>query len=148
MATIEFLLIANHVEVQNGLLYASGAGWSDMFRVQPGPDGQVPPNHFGIGASVSIPWEETNQPHHLTISIQREEDGAELGRIETDVEVGRPAGLPAGTDQRAVFGIGADIAFAELGGYRITTEVGEDTRSVSFRVRDFPQSQVMGAARR
>ncbi len=148
MATIEFLLLANHAEVQNGLLYASGAGWSDIFRGQPGPDGQVPVNHFGIGASVSIPWEETNQPHHLTISIQREEGNTELGRIETDVEVGRPAGLPAGTAQRAVFGIGADIAFPEQGSYRIVARVGDDERSVSFRVRDIPQTQFLSEAPR
>lgn len=145
MATIEFLLLANHVEVQNGLLYASGAGWSDMFRQPPGQNEQPPPNHFGIGASISIPWDETNQPHRLTISIQHTKDEAELARIETDIEVGRPPGLPTGTEQRAVFGIGADIAFPEQGTYRIVAEVGEDARSVTFRVRNFPQSQFQGA---
>jgi len=136
MASIEFLLLANHVEVQNGLLYASGAGWSDAFRPPPGPEGQITVNHFGIGTSISIPWDETNQPHHLTISIQREGNDTELSRIETDIEVGRPPGLPAGIDQRAVFGIGADIAFPEQGSYRIVATVDEDTRSVNFRVHD------------
>lgn len=146
MATIEFLLLANHVEVQNGLLYASGAGWSDIFRPSSGQEGQVPPNHFGIGASISIPWEETNQPHRLTISIQRTEDEVELARIETDIEVGRPPGLVTGTEQRAVFGIGADVTFTDQGTYRVMAEVGEDVRSVAFRVRDFPQSPFLGAA--
>lgn len=90
MATIEFLLLANHAEVQNGLLYVSGAGWSDMFQQPPGPEGQFAPNHFGIGASISVPWDETNQPHHLVILILREEDSSELARVETDIEVGRP----------------------------------------------------------
>jgi len=147
MATIEFLLLANHAEVQNGLLYASGAGWSDIFRPPHGPEGQVQVNHFGIGASISIPWEETNQPHRLSISIQREEGDAELSRIETDVEVGRPPGLPVGTEQRAVFGIGADMAFPEQGGYRVVATVDGDTRSVYFRVRDVPP-QFLGEAPR
>ena len=145
MATIEFLLLANHAEVQNGLLYASGAGWSDLFRPPPGPEGQIPINHFGIGASISIPWDETNQPHHLTIAIQRAEGSEEVSRFETDIEVGRPPGLPAGTVQRAVFGIGVDIAFPEQGSYRVVATVDEDTRSVNFRVRDFPPQFTSGA---
>lgn len=144
MATIEFLLLANHAEVQNGLLYVSGAGWSDMFRSPPDLEGQIAPNHFGIGASISVPWDETNQPHHLTISILREGDNSELARVETDIEVGRPPGLPAGTDQRAVFGIGADIVFSEQGLYRLVAEMNQDTRSVSFRVRDFPPQFLSG----
>jgi len=147
MAFIEFLLLANHAEVQNGLLYASGAGWSDIFRPPPGPEGQVPVSHFGIGASLLIPWDETNQPHRLTISIQREGEDAELSQIETDVEVGRPPGLPVGTEQRAVFGIGADIVFPEQGSHRIVATVDEDTRSVRFRVRDLPP-QFSGEASR
>ncbi|MBV9453197.1 MAG: hypothetical protein JOZ19_03600 [Rubrobacter sp.] len=118
-----------------------------MFRPLSTPEGQIPTNHFGIGTSVLIPWDETNQPHRLTISIQREEDGTELGRVETDVEVGRPPGLPAGTDQRAVFGIGADISFPEQGEYRVIATIDEDTRSASFRVSDFP-SQFLSEAPR
>ena len=118
-----------------------------MFRAPPTPEGQVPSNHFGIGTSISIPWDETNQPHHLIISIEREEDDAELSRIETDVEVGRPPGFPAGITQRAVFGIGADIAFSDQGSYRIVARVDEDMRSVSFRVRDLPP-QLPGEAAR
>lgn len=138
MASIEFLLLANHAEAQNGLLYISGAGWTELYRGQLGPNEEIPINHFGIAASVSVPWEETNRRHRLIIRIEQG-DATELGRIEADFELGRPPGLPEGADQRATLGIGADVAFRELGGHRVVAQVGEDERSVSFRVRDQPQ---------
>ena len=110
-----------------------------MYR-QPSPEGQFPPHHFGIGASVLIPWDQTNQPHHLTIRIELE-DKTVVSQVETDVEVGRPPGLPAGTDQRVLLGIGVDTVFPSQGTYRVAAEVDEDTRSVSFRVHDQPKPQ-------
>jgi hypothetical protein len=61
--------------------------------------------------------------------------------VETDVEVGRPPGLPAGTDQRVVLGLGVDTVFPQEGNYRVVAEVDEDARSVDFRVHDQPMPQ-------
>lgn len=138
MASIEFLILANHAEAQNGLLYISGAGWTELYRGQLGANGEPPINHFGIATSVSVPWEETNRIHRLIIRIERD-DETELGRVEADFELGRPPGLPEGAEQRAALGIGADIAFPELGGHRVVARVGDHERSVSFRVRDQAQ---------
>jgi len=133
------LLLANHVEVQGGLLYASGVGWADLYR-QPVSEGQFAPNHFGIGVSVLIPWDETNHPHHLTIQIGLE-DGQVISRVETDVEVGRPPGLSTGADQRVLLGVGVDTIFPTQGTYQVVAEVGEDLHSISFRVHDQPKPQ-------
>ncbi len=135
MASIEFLMLANHAEAVNGLLYISGGGWTELYRGQLGPNGEPPINHFGIATSVSVPWEETNRRHRLVITIKRD-DETELARVEADIELGRPPGLPEGAEQRATLGIGADIAFPELGGHRIVAQVGDNERSVDFRVRD------------
>ena len=142
MAAIEYLLLANHVEVQNGLLYVSGGGWANLFRGPLDPDSPPPINHFGIGTSVLIPWDETNQLHHLVIRVEQE-NGQELTRIETDIEVGRPPGLPQGADQRVAVGFGVNIAFPEEGSYRVVAEVGEDTRRVDFRVFDRSKPQFL-----
>jgi hypothetical protein len=138
VATIEFLFLANHAEVRDGLLFALGVGWSDLYRGQPTAEGQFPPHHFAVGTSISIPWNETNQPHRLTIRIEQE-DQAELSRVETDIEVGRPPGLSVGANQRVVFALAADVAFPAQGGYRVVAGVDEDERSVSFRVLDSPK---------
>jgi hypothetical protein len=139
LASIDFLFLANHVELQNGLLYASGAGWSDLYRL-PDEEGRFSVNHFGIAVSVAVPWDETNQPHHLILRIEQE-DETEVSRVETDVEVGRPPRLPAGSVQRVVLGLGVDTVFPTEGGYRFVATIDEDTRSVDFRVHDQPRPQ-------
>jgi hypothetical protein len=135
VATIEFLFLANHAEVQNGLLYASGAGWSELYRGQPPQEGESPPNHFAVAASVLIPWEETNQPHYLTIQIGPE-GGEPLSQVEVGVEVGRPPGLDSEIEQRAILAVTANVLFPEAGNYRVTAQLGEEARWIGFRVHD------------
>jgi hypothetical protein len=136
MPEIEFVAIANHAEAINGLLYLSGAGWTDHSRPLPTEALQVN-SHFGIGASIIVPWTETNQPHELTIKVESE-DGEELLDINGNIEVPRPLGIPAGSDQRAVLAVNADVHFAFSGGYRIVARLGDQTKTVSFRVHDIP----------
>ncbi len=104
-----------------------------MFRGPLDPEEPPPINHFGIAASLVIPWDETNQIHHLLIRIEQE-SAQEVARIEGNIEVGRPPGLPRGTEQRVAVGFGLDVAFPEEGSYRAVAQVGEDTRSVDFQV--------------
>ena len=137
MPTIEFLVIANHAEAREGLLYLSGACWSDVWRTI-APGGAPPITHFGVGVAVVVPWGETNRRHHLTVRIE-DEDGKEITRVEGDLELGRPVGISPGSDQRAVVAMNADLVFPDPGGYRLLAEVGEDRRAVSFRVHDGPQ---------
>ncbi len=139
MATIEFLFLANHAEVQNGLLYASGAGWSELYRGQPSPEGQPLLSHFAVATSVLVPWEETNQLHHLTIQIEPEGDGEPLSRVEVDVEVGRPPGLSSGIEQRAMIALTANVPFPASGNYRVVARLDEQTRQIGFRVHDEPK---------
>lgn len=137
MPQIEFLVISNHAEAKDGLLYLSGACWTDLWRGIPA-EGPPPISHIGLAVAILVPWDETNHRHHLTIRLENE-DGRELTRVEGDLEVGRPAGIPQGADQRAVLAMNADIQFPAAGGYRIVAEVGEERRSVSFRVHNTNQ---------
>ncbi len=135
MAEIEYMLLANHAEAVNGLLHVLGAGWTDQWRGRQPPDVPPPLTHFAIGVSVLVPWTETNRPHHLILTIESE-DGSELGRVEADLEIGRPPRIPVGSDQRAVLAINVNIQFPGPGGYRVVARLGEQTRSGSFRVHD------------
>jgi uncharacterized protein DUF6941 len=142
-AAIDFVLMANHVEVVNGLLYVSGGGWTDHHRRLP-PDGSpIPPSHLGIGVSVVVPWNETNRSHTLIVQIE-DEDAQALIRIEGQLNVGRPATLPAGAIQPVFFGFPLDIPFPHAGGYRVVARVGEDgePKMWPFRVHDLPARTV------
>jgi hypothetical protein len=136
MATVEYLLLANHAEVRGGLLYVSGAGWANLFRGSRNPDDPIPLSHFGIGAGFLIPYNETNQLHHIVARIAKEDGDEELTRIQGNMEVGRPTGLAQGAEQHIVVGLSVDVQFPEEGTYRVVVQIGKDERSVVFRVLD------------
>lgn len=133
MPTIEYVTLANHVEALNGLLYMLGAGWSE---VQPpiDPEGRLGSVHFGIGVSVLVGWNETNQRFPVELTITGEDGGEPLVRVEGQIEQGRPPGLPPGSDLRSVIGLGADVQFPKPGGYEVRVTLLDQVRTVAFRV--------------
>ncbi|MEK7252536.1 MAG: hypothetical protein AAB198_04730 [Actinomycetota bacterium] len=136
MATIEMLTLANHVEAINGLLYLSGAGWNRVTRRY--PKGGVPtPHNFGIGVSVLVPWTEANRKHHLSLRIEDEDQHEQpLLRVNGELEVGRPAGVPEGSDLRAVLASQATLQFPSAGGYRVVADLNGESRNYGFIVVD------------
>ncbi len=134
MPQIELLTVANHAEAINGLLYLSGAGWTDMFRPAPA-GGQIPLNYFGIAVAILVSWNETNQRHHIVLRIESS-DGKEVMKIEGDIEMGRPPGAAPGSDFRQVMAVNGQVQFPAAGLYRVVASVGKDQRSVTFRVQD------------
>lgn len=138
-SSIDYVILANHVEAVNGLLYISGGGWTDLHRLIQ-PNGQPPVNHFGVGVSVRIPWTQTNQPHRLAVRVEDEDAAVVVVRVDAQLNVGRPATIPQGADQHAVIGIGVETAFPKPGGYRVIAVLDDelDTRTWAFRVHDVP----------
>ncbi len=133
---IELLTLANHAEAVNGLLYLSGAGWTDLMRPIP-PGGTPPPNIIGIALAILVPWGETNKRHRVVIRIEND-DGNELMKVEGDVEMGRPPGTVQGSDFRGVMAINGQVQFPHAGIYRVIASVADRSRSVRFRVHDIP----------
>src|SRR5713226_8455328 len=109
MPLVEILTVANHAEAINGLLYLSGAGWTDLWRpVHPG--GQVPVNHVGIGVAILISWNETNERHGVSLRIENA-DGQVLVNVDGGIEMGRPAGSVPGSDLRGVLAFNGEVQF-------------------------------------
>jgi hypothetical protein len=137
---INFLILANHVEAVNGLLYVSGGGWTDhVRRISQG--GPPPSSHFGIGISVVVPWTETNQPHPFSVRIEDEDGQTLVLSVEGQLNVGRPPTLPPGGKQFAMIGLPVDVVFPKAGGYQIVARLGDqEAQSVTwpFRVHDVP----------
>lgn len=132
MPEIEYIVNADHAEAINGKLYLHGAGWTDL--QQPiGPAGQPAIVHLGIAVSILIGWNETNRRFPLTVTLTHE-DGAEVARVEAQIEAGRPPGIPAGSDFRSVLAVGADIQFPTTGAYRLSAELNGERKTVTFRV--------------
>lgn len=135
MAEIEILTLANHAEAINGLLYLSGAGWNRHAR-RYGEGSPPPVHHFGIGVSVLVPWIEANRKLRLALWIEHEDGGDPLFRAEGELEVGRPPGVPEGSDLRTVLAVDAIVQYPTAGGYRLVAEVDGQRRSCGFIVVD------------
>lgn len=135
--SIESLLLANHVEQSNGLLYVSGGGWTTHTRMVTA--GNPPPlSHLGLAVIVAIPWLETNQNHNLIIEI-RDEDGNAIVNIAAQMNAGRAPGMRPGTMQYPVIALPMDMIFPHPGGYEIVAHIaGIDgsERRWQFEVRD------------
>lgn len=134
---IETLLLANHAESINGMLYVMGGGWTTHWRDISDPK-QVPTSHFGIAVAVKVPWTETNRRHHLTLRIESEDRPDDpLVEIDGDLTMGRPPDLPRGADQRATLAVNANVQFPEEGGYCVKAQLSSGhVRTVSFQVKD------------
>ena len=138
-AHIDFLILANHVEAVNGLLYITGGGWTDHHRptVQGVP--LTPNTHLGIGVSVIVPWIETNQQHILTVRVEDEDSGV-VAQIQAHMNVGRPPLLKPGSEQPVMLGFPLDVPFPKTGEYHIVAELdnGTEMKRWHFRVHDLP----------
>jgi hypothetical protein len=142
MPEIESLLLANHAESHNGLLYLMGGGWTDVNQVVM-PSQPPPPFHFGLGLTILVPWTETNRRHHVAILMEKEDGGDPLMRIEADLETGRPPGAVEGTDQRIVMAFSGEVQFLTPGGYRAVAQLADAQKCASFRVIHRPAQPQM-----
>jgi len=95
----------------------------------------VPVTAFGIAVSILVPWNDTNRSHRLRLRVE-DEDSREVAGFEAQFEVGRPPGIPSGSDQRMVMAVNLHTQFPHAGGWRVVAEMGGEPRSASFRVHD------------
>ena|SRR5215211_5515696 len=130
----EWIILADHAEVINGKLYTMGGGWETLtVNALPAPQ------HFAIAASYLVSWNETNQRHTVTIELM-DEDGKSFVRVDGELEVGRPPGIPLGHTQRLMLAVGVQHTFDKLGTYAIVSRIEEqESRKIAFRVVPGPQ---------
>ena len=138
--SIEFLILANHAEIVNGLLYVSGGCWTEHQRVtvlgQP-----IPNSHLGIALSVLVPWNNTNEQSTIEIRIENEDATEVVFQTSASITTGRHPALSPGADQHAALGLSVDIVFPHAGGYRIVATLNGDNTTMrrwAFRVHDLP----------
>lgn len=134
---VEWLILADHAEIIGGKLYLMGGGW-DVLTVNTGFPLTRP---VGLAAAFSVPWNETNERRNVEIDIQTE-DGQSVGKVSGQFEVGRPAGIKAGQDQRLQLAANVPLNLAGPGTYVIVARIeGQDETRVPFNVLEGPLSR-------
>ena len=137
---VEWLILADAAQVVGNKLYLMGGGW-DVLSVQSGFPVQ---QRCGIAAAVRVPWSETNTRHTLELEVMNE-DGKSLGRITGQFEVGRPAGIPLGQDQRVQVAADLNLQLESAGGYAIMARIdGQEARRTPFTVVAGPSVKPRG----
>src|SRR5437588_10422751 len=126
---VEWLILSDAAQVVGGKLYLLGGGW-DVLNVAGGFPAQ---QRLTIAAAFNVPWTETNRRQEVLIDIA-DEDGASLGTIQGQIEVGRPPGLPEGSDQRAQLSAEIALTFPRAATYSIVARInGQEGKRLSFR---------------
>ncbi|MBI2887176.1 MAG: hypothetical protein HYY02_08200 [Chloroflexi bacterium] len=126
----EWLILADAAQIVGGKLFLLGGGWDVLTINGPFPLEQ----RFALAAAFRVPWHETNQPHQVELEIV-DVDGGVLGRIEGNVEVGRPPGTLPGQDQRAQLAADVTLRLEKAGIYAIIGRIrGQEEARVTFRV--------------
>jgi hypothetical protein len=136
----EWLILADAAQVVGGKLYVMGGGW-DILNVNTGFPAQ---QRCAVAASFIVPWNETNQKHNVEIEIVSE-DGVEMAKIAGQFEVGRPPGVPLGSEQRTQLAADMGMTFEKPGVFSIVASIeGVESTRTTFRVQPVPGSQLPG----
>ncbi len=137
---LDWMMLANHAEVQNGLLYISGGTWDTTTlnaALVPGqaPEGAVSVFRGTLVFRLLFHVTETGRAHDLTITVM-DEDGAQVARIEGSSEIEPTPGLPPGWDQGASSAIPlTGMPLPRFGLYTISLQVdGNHLGDLPFRV--------------
>lgn len=136
------LILADAAQEVGGKLYILGGGWSLT-----GPE----PTPMALAIKIGVPWDQANRKHQFRIALLGEDgerpqmigpDGqVQISEMEFggDLEVGRPPGLPPGTEIDAAMAITLmPMPFIPGRGYVWRLEINGESRDhwqLAFRVR-------------
>jgi hypothetical protein len=127
---VEWVILADAAEVVNNKLYLIGGGWQTLTINSALPVGYP----CAVAVALSVPWNETNQQQNIEVAIE-DHDGAELVKVDGQVEVGRPPGIPLGNAQRIQMAIKVLLPLQRLGKHGIIVRVeGQEARRAPFNV--------------
>jgi Family of unknown function (DUF6941) len=109
---LEFLILADKAEAIGGKLYLMGGGFDRVWMTAiPGPA------QFDVAVGVLVGYGETNQQHSFELRCEDAAGNVVVEAPRGAIEVGRPPGMAAGSEQRALLVFGGPFAFREPGEY-------------------------------
>jgi hypothetical protein len=127
------MLLCDAAAVAEGKLYIHGAGWSILRQ----PNVPTP---MALAIKLSIPWDQTNEPHQITARLLTEGgDEVDLGAgpimAQGELKVGPPPGLKRGTPIDAPLALTFGPLALDAGGYVWELDIdGTEMSRAPFRV--------------
>ena len=132
---IEWLILADSAQVVGNKLYLMGGGWDRLNINKDFPVDQ----RCAIAVAIKIPWNDTNAKHVFEIEVLGEDQNTEepksIAKIGGQFEVGRPAGIPAGQDQRIQMAIDMGLRLDSPGTKTVIARIdGNELKRLLFSV--------------
>jgi uncharacterized protein DUF6941 len=126
---VEFLVLADAVEVADGKLFVLGGGWT-LWRSGVFPGQAL----LGIGGSVMIDSNEagTGTAYPLNITISDEAGIPIVPPLQAQFQVSKNLEAPKGASQRVPFAFNAGIRIPRAGRYFINALAGTTSRAQVF----------------
>jgi hypothetical protein len=131
---IEFVILAERVEILNGKLYMMGGGYDRLVLERPPP--QTMSVTFAVG--LLMPWEASGREHHLQFAVLDEAGNTVAASDRLILNINRPAGLGEGDSQRVMLApLGGPVTFPSYGRFFLRVVLdGAVQKTVMFSVVD------------
>ena len=136
---IEYLLLADAVQVIDGKIHVTGGGF-DTTLVPAVPQ----TTQLAIACGVLVPWGEAGKEHTLTVSVATADGRALAPPHRQTFRTGRAAALLHGAPVHVPFAITWELTFPDYGRYAVTASVDarRDTeRRLEFSVQPAPGAE-------
>ena len=135
---VDFVILADRAEAVNGKLYMMGGGWDRMWVAD-----FAQPQSISMAIGILVPWNATNQPHHLTIRMESQ-DAIELATLGLNFNAGRPATLGQAESQRITLAFQAAIPLPGPGTYVIKALINDvESKQTVFYVQTLPTPPIV-----
>jgi hypothetical protein len=127
---VQVILCDAAVADPNGKLHMLGAGWSLTAS---------PTSPHAVALLIKVPWDRTNQKLPLMLELL-DADGSPVGLadgpigVQAEIEVGRPAGVPAGIMLDSAFTVGLGPLPLPPGRYQWRANLADQLFSAFFTV--------------
>ena len=117
---VDYLLLADAAQVQNGKLYLLGGGW-DRLQFQEYPQSL----QIAVILGVMVPWSETNRRHTFRLVGRTADADQELFKAEGEFEVGRPPGTPQAMPQIFQVALQIPLNVPRPGSYEVVGDIDD-----------------------
>lgn len=127
---LDFLIMADKAEAINGKLYMIGGGF-DRIGVPQFPGSAT----YDLALSFLVDYNETNESHEFSLALKDADDNDLRPPLAGQIEVGRPAGMKAGQEQRVIIVFRGPFPVSGTGTFRwVPTLDGNEDQSTRFHV--------------
>ena len=130
---VDALFLANSQEVQSGLAYCLGVGWTRCWPHAQAGQSYPYVRNIPITLIIRVPYHETNQEHQFRVSVRDSDENEIVEGAEGGFKVGRDTSLLQGMSQLVVVGMTARARLEKPQIYHVVVDIdGKEMKRIAF----------------